>query len=356
MRILIVYAFCTFGGVERVVLNRMEAFRKYRLDVRIDMVFLHDLGGLKSFEKYIKSSGLSNCINLHVFNGDFSQGFALNDYDMLFIIDTPSVFSHLKGCRNFYVECHTPYAENRSYLKSLPDNVRGIIVPSEAFRKEIAPEVGQGKDIFVLPNTVADIFLDFSSGGHYPFFSRRPLAYMARLDDLKNIEEALKIFEGCGRRDVMFIVIGKGATDKDFVLKLNRLGLLGRCFLKEKIDFKRVPGFFATLRKHKGIFLSPSRGESFGMAVAESITSAVPVLVSDIPAHRELVASNSHFLYALGNVSQAEEKVSAILDEWDRCVESISIGRDKFDHSNFVKAWRRFISREDCGPLKGMAS
>jgi hypothetical protein len=142
----------------------------------------------------------------------------------------------------------------------------------------------------------------------------------------------------------MFIIIGNGATDKDFIHKLRRLGLIDKCFLRGKIDFEEVPHFLTTLKSHKGIFLSPSRAESFGMAVAECITSAVPVIASDIQPHRELLDSNASFLYPLGNINEAVKRIAAVLDDWDLCSQTIVRYRERLNHEYFVDAWKRFVS------------
>jgi 2-polyprenyl-3-methyl-5-hydroxy-6-metoxy-1,4-benzoquinol methylase len=323
----------------------VEAFRSFGLDVKIDFVFLQDVGGLQSFKDYIKRFDMSHLLNVHLFRGNFFKKFRLSEYDLIFNIDTPSFFEYLHECKNLYVECHTPYRGNRTYLGALPDNVRCILVPSEAFRREIASEIRGTRELFVLPNSVSEIFFRTVDDGQYPPFAKRPLAYMARLDDLKNVEEALRIFKELhGRHDIMFMIIGKGATDKDFVHRLRHFGLMNKCFLREKIDFEKVPHFLTTLKSHKGIFLSPSRAESFGMAVAECITSAVPVVASDIAPHRELLDSNESFLYPLGNINEAVKRIATILDDWDHCSQTIIRYRERLNHEYFVDALKGFVS------------
>jgi glycosyltransferase involved in cell wall biosynthesis/2-polyprenyl-3-methyl-5-hydroxy-6-metoxy-1,4-benzoquinol methylase len=345
MRLLVIYAYCTFGGVERVVLNRLEAFRNAGLDVRMDMVFLHDGGGFRSFNAYVKSFDLSRYITIHLVNGNLSRQFLLNEYDMVFDIDTPSVFEDLKNCENFFVECHTPYKENRGYLKTLPDYVKAILVPSKAFREEIRTETSRSVPIFVFPNSVSAIFFrNFDEGQNVVFFKKRPLAYMARLDELKNVEEALRIFaELKDRTDIMFMIIGKDATDEIFMKRLKAFGILGKTFIRSKMSFDDVPRFLSLLKNHKGIFLSPSKGESFGMAVAESIVSSVPVMVSDIPPHRDLLGSNEDFLYPLGNLQEARKRITNLLDHWDQYSRTMKEYAGPLDHSSFIKAWTAFV-------------
>ena len=344
MKLLIIYAFCTFGGVERVILNRIEAFNRFKHDIKIDMIFLHDTGGFESFTEYIKSFNLSEYIDSYILNGDIHRHFRLNEYDMVFNIDTPSVFDELRECKNLYVECHTAYNENRTYLRSLPDNVKGVVVPSEIFRNEIRSEIPRSVDLYVLPNIVSGIFFD-NNYKQRAFFKKRPIAYMARLDKLKNIDEAIKIFkEFRTKDDIMYIIIGNGATDECFVNRLKKADLLSRSFIRTKINFDKVPQFLSLLKIHKGIFLYPSKAESFSMSVAESIASSVPVVASDIPPHRDLLDSNMDFLYSLGNIKEAKNKIANIFDNWYDYNKTMKHYAERLKDRSFIEAWENFVS------------
>ena len=47
--ILMVYKFATFGGVERVLLNREYIFKKYNMNYKILVYFMEDLRRKESF-------------------------------------------------------------------------------------------------------------------------------------------------------------------------------------------------------------------------------------------------------------------------------------------------------------------
>jgi glycosyltransferase involved in cell wall biosynthesis len=349
MRLLVVYGPCSVGGVERVILNRVEAFRSAGMHIAIDMVFLEDLGGFEPFRRYIQSLQLTNFIKIDLLNGDFPGQYRFEEYDMVFNIDTPSLFPHFERCPNFYVECHTAYKKSRAYLKTLPKNVKAIIVPSRVFGEEIRPDVPASLDIVVLPNSISQMFFDKNPKKEKVIFGKKPLAYMARFDDLKNIKEALNIFELLkARDDLMFVMVGRGLeespTDEGFATKLKNSGLLGRSFLRSWIPYDRVTDFFGILRAHKGVFLSPSKGESYGITVAESISSGVPAVVSDIPPHRELLGSNVDFLYQLGNIREARDKIESILNDWDGFSRKIQQYQEPLKYASFIEGWRHLVS------------
>lgn len=351
MKILLAYAYCTFGGVERVILNRVEAFIKANLDVQVDVVFLHDLGGLGAFNHYLQKNGLQQRLRVLVAEErEIPSHLDRNNYDAVFNIDTPNLFETFSRAKRQFVECHTPYAENRAYLKRMPADISTVIVPSKCFEERIKRELPKGVRTHVLPNGVADAFYHCREWQPKRFFRRRPVAYMARLDRLKNIDEALDVFQRLnGRDDIFFIIVGAGAIESHFIRKLEKLELLEKSVIRSKIPFDRVPSFLALLRGHRGVFLSPSKGESFGMAVAESIVAGVPVVASAIDEHRELLNSDEAFLYRLGQTVKASAQVAQCIDEWDEATAKLDGMIDKLGHERFLHGWNELVRMHRLG-------
>lgn len=46
IRVCFIYPWATFGGVERVLLNRALAFKRHLPEIMVDFYFLRDAGGL----------------------------------------------------------------------------------------------------------------------------------------------------------------------------------------------------------------------------------------------------------------------------------------------------------------------
>jgi len=344
MDVLVIYQFCTFGGVERLILNRAIAFKKHGLDVVMHMGFLSDSGALKSFKNYIQKNKLEGYLRPFLLSGNGS--FDNSRYDLTLVVDTPQVLSGLSSSKNVFVECHTPYVENRKYLGKLSNEIKGIIVPSQAFKSILINEYPTNSTPIVLTNPVPDEF-------HNPFnqltyLPKKPLVYLARLDDLKNFEEALQIFYLFrDRKDVMFIVIGEGSTEKKVISSFQQMGLIENSILRDRIDFFQVPRLINMVNNAKGIFLSSSKGESFGLSAAEFISGGVPVLLSKISVHRELVENNEFFLYNLGDKISAKFKIEQIMENWDRMSISVSKYANKFKDNLFKEAWNIFINSQE---------
>lgn len=343
MDILLIYQFCSFGGVERAVLNRAKTFRKYGQDVHISMGYLQDFGALQSFQEYIRVNNLDECLSPFLINENAPP--ILADYDFVFVIDTPQFFRHIDGADNVMVECHTPYVDNRQYLKSLPKNILGITVPSAWFKSLVQQEFDSLPPVYILPNPVPEDFYDIPHKVSGLSFTKRPIAYLARLDTLKNFAEAARIFELFSKsHDVMFAVVGNGAEGTGTILDLADKAILGKSFLRDHIAFDDVPAFIELVKRHRGVFISPSTGESFGLSAAEFISAGVPVLLSDIGPHRELVNADERFLYPLGEIFLAREKIVALLNRWEDCSFVMESYGKKFTGEDFINAWRNVIA------------
>lgn len=343
MDVLIIYQFCSFGGVERAVLNRAKTFKKYGEAVHLSIGYLHDYGALASFQTYIRSHQLDDRLSAFLITEENWPD--LDDYDIVLNIDTPQVFERTLSARNMFVECHTPYLENRQYLKSLPQNIWGLIVPSEAFKALIVSEFPNLPPIFVLPNPVSEEFFDIPFVPGAAIYPKNPLAYLARLDELKNFAETQRIFNlFVDDERIMFAVVGTGAEEIPLVNELIEKKILDKTFFRNQIGFDSVPAFAQMVKNHHGIFISSSKGESFGLSAAEFISAGVPVLLSDIDPHKELVEGDEKFTYPLGNISAAREKILNILDQWEAASQTMETYAQKFKGTSFIKAWQTIVN------------
>ena len=342
MDVLIIYQFCTFGGVERVVLNRAKAFKKFNLDVHLSVGYLHDSGALKSFQNYISAHGLQKELSAFLISKNKFPD--LETYDYIFLIDTPQAFNQVINAENVYVECHTSYLENRQYLRHIPENIKGILVPSGSFRSLIREEFPDLPPIQVMPNPIPDDFFDVKQDTK-KFYKKSPLTYYGRLDSWKNYDEAFQIFSYfADDSETMFLIVGYGADDIKILQTLEKDGLLAKSLLRSGIDFDRATYLINLVRTHQGVFVSPSKGESFGLSAAEFMCGGVPVLLSKVPAHEELVDHDERFLYTLGDILEAKQKINFLQQNWIAMRAQIVNYTEKFKAHTFIEAWDNFLT------------
>jgi glycosyltransferase involved in cell wall biosynthesis len=344
MEILTIYQFCTLGGIERVLLNRAMAFRKFNIDVKITAVFLKDYNAAESFQAYIGGHDLDDYLECRIVRE--IDDISLTRFELIMSIDTPQVHDKISSHPSFIIECHTAYDANRRYLQDIPEQVRAILVPSETFAKKVMSECPHIKDkIKVCSNYVPDTFFNLPPSEGELLFGKQPLVFMSRLDNLKNFEEVAEVFtllEKTG--SFIFFIIGRPADRTGFITSLHKKGILGSCVLHDAIPFGQIPGFMRMLKRHRGIFMSASTAESFGLAVAESFSAGIPVMVSDIPEHRYLVQDREEYLYPLGDVRAAADKIMRIGTGWD------SFSRWNMEHSAhlrdvaFINDWKELMA------------
>lgn len=339
LKLLYVYKFATFGGVERVLLSRAEAFKQYGLPIKIALFFFEDFGALDSLKKYIDSEKLSDFVTIVT---DFRE----NDYDYIISIDTPEIVKYKISSSRLRFECHTPYLRNRRYLSRLPEKVRLITVPSLAMKNCVEQERPELKGKIVV---VRNYVKDDPACHEVPevFWGKRPLLYLGRMDEHKNIREVLDIFEryrNCYADDLMLVLVGIVVESIDLQGELRQRHLIDRSILLPPVRFDRVQKIYSIVRAHKGVFISSSQGESFGLSVAEAMVSGLPVLLSGIDPHVDLVRGEMDFLYPLGNAVAGAVKLRNILRSYDEMQKKIDGLCDQFSMATFIEDWQRFTT------------
>lgn len=335
-RVCFVYQWATYGGVERVFLNRAQAFAAEGIDVDIEIFYGADGGGLAAFQQTIGDLGLDDRIRVvPVFNP--------GRYETTFVIDSPALLpDRLDDSTRWVVECHTPYAQNREYLARLPEGVAEVLVPSHTFaetlRKE-RPEIASR--IRLLRNCVSPARVD--QVPNLPAWKQQPLLYFGRLDELKNPQGFLDLMSELERRQpgrYVGVVVGPEVHDYGMARRIELAGMRGRVFQMPPLPFTRTGSFLAAWRERQGVMISPSFGESFGLAAAESIAAGVPVLLSQLPEHAELVAGDERHLYQPGDVAAGADKIEAMLADYAQASQRMELRAQSFNSEAFVSDWQ----------------
>ncbi len=343
MKVLYVYRWATLGGVERVFVNRALAFKQAGLAVQQGVFFQHDRGGKAPMRAYIRRCGLERHL---VVEDDFQPDL----YDLVMTVDTPDILEHLRDRSRVFLECHTPYPEHRAYLRHLPQDIRGIIVPSPRFRETVQAEVS-GRlrtQVQTLRNCVPRVpevdavccFPDAQSHG------LTPIVHIGRVDALKNVTETVEILcqlRRLGGDRFMLLVVGQVNKESDFWDFVRSKRALGRVVCLPPVPFHRVGAIHNFTERHGGAFVSSSKSESFGLSVAEAISADVPVMLSENNLHPELVDADTRCLYPLGQPAIAAEKLLALLAAGGVPSETAARWKAKFDPAHFIEDWRRVM-------------
>jgi glycosyltransferase involved in cell wall biosynthesis len=109
------------------------------------------------------------------------------------------------------------------------------------------------------------------------------------------------------------------------------------------VPFDNTHILMQMLRQKRAIFVSCSKGESFGLSVAEAMTAGLPVILSDIPPHAALVSNRAKFLYPLGDVQELARKMAASEEKYDELSsECLDLSRS-FSEEAFLADWESVV-------------
>lgn len=334
------YPWATLGGVERVLINRARVLLDKSSEYKICFHFLYDSGGLDAFKNTLDSYNLEAQVDV---------GFSIdNSYDVNFIIDCPDVLDLFenKGW-SYFIECHTAYRENQSYLAKKRSSCLGIVVPGKEFGKEIGAR-------FQIPGNYIHVFENFvpwdleeaqAPGKYLPEWSRIPLCFLGRMDKLKNPEFYLDLVTGLELRypgRFMGVMCGPRSPEVDIRKEIAQRKMLGRVVVLPSIPFYSVSRFFQALKDSGGIFVSPSQGESFGLSAAEAICAGLPVLLSKIEAHKKLV-ENFELDFIYKDLEDALVKIGKITANYEEFSSKSMILRNNFCSSLFMTSFEDLL-------------
>ena len=170
--------------------------------------------------------------------------------------------------------------------------------------------------------------------------------YVGRLVKDKGIKELVGAFNQLEQKDIKLIMVGKYEPDLD-PLSQETLQII-----KSNSNIIEV-GFQKDVKKFLSImdlFVSPSHREGFGVAVLEANLMKVPVLVSNITGHLEIVTQGINgFFVKPKNMQDLQEKMNHMLVAKEQLIEMKNACREevvkKYDHNDVLKQAILFYSQ-----------
>ncbi len=343
-RVCFVYPWATQGGVERVFLSRLLAFQQATPHLKADLLFLHDSGGAEPLRSALMRQGIDARV---LVSADFAADAA---YDLVFCVDCPQAFAlcERRGFR-YVAECHTSYPANRQYLRQLPAACMRIIVPSVLFGERLRAELPErSTEDFVtlrnfIPWDVEQTYEDYRRPG----WARTPLLFFGRMDRHKNplmLLDALALLEQRGDHRFFALLCGPQSPEIDMQEAIDQRNLHAQVMVIPPVPFSATNDWLRLVKDCGGIYISPSQGESFGLAAAESISVGMPVLLSDIKEHRFLIdGGGDDFIFTLDSVSMLVEKIVHIMENYQEFSELMKQSRERFSSNAFMEDWQAML-------------
>jgi len=110
---------------------------------------------------------------------------------------------------------------------------------------------------------------------------------VARLDQVKRLDLLVQAAARVARPDLVVVLVGAGPEEPRLRELVRALGVQDRVRLAGEVPDA------ATLLRAFNVYAAPSRKEGMPLAVVEAMALGLPVVASDIPAHREVLGPGS---------------------------------------------------------------
>jgi glycosyltransferase involved in cell wall biosynthesis len=306
VRILFIYQFCTLGGVEAVLRNRLAG-----LDVRgvaVSLAFLDDLGGSETFRR-------APGARLAFGRRELARLLAEERFDFILPIDTPEAYALLRGATKGAIvvtEVHSNHTPNLEYLHALAaTGTRAVIAPSRHQRELILREFPAiqraGIPVHIVPNPIDTSRFRFAA-------PRQPLprpvvGWVGRLEPQKNWRQFVALASALTHsgEDLDFVLVGGGAPTAVRTLRAQR-ARAGEHSRVSRAPHERMRPSAPSSRRAR------FAGEPFGMSVVEAMASSCPVVAPRIDAFTELIEDGlSGLHFPSGDIAAAAERVRRLL-------------------------------------------
>jgi glycosyltransferase involved in cell wall biosynthesis len=319
MKILFVYQFCTMGGVETVIRNRLPEF--YKQGIYPKVVFLEDLGGSRIFE------GLKN-IHYECTENELQRIIEEGEYDFIIPIDTPQVYPSLRrvGFKGTLVtEVHTNNLNILQYLSTIGETeTKAIITPSlfekELIYREIKEFKKTGIPIHIVPNPINIESFQFREPKFIP--TKKVIGWVGRLEREKNWKHFLQIASSISKKrdDLLFFVIGghyaDETTKKNFLSMVKKLNLIDHLKWIPYLQYNRMAGIYSLMGASGGCLVTTSILEPFGMTVIEAMACQCPVVASRVGGFQENIEDGKNgFLFEVNETKDAVTKIETLIDD-----------------------------------------
>jgi hypothetical protein len=299
MNVGFTYPYATFGGCERVILERVRILNEVEYVSRVSLHFAQQNTRFISFVKHqMEENPLFAKVVL------LTDVESLKNCDLIFNLDSNLPFNH----GSVVFESHTPYFEN---IRKSIDGRSRIIVPSNAHGDSLKRDGFQG-DYDVIENEITfDWFVayqDLTRMLNSFQDDRQYLIIFSRLDELKFFHKKF-LFEILSRNDDLLVVqagkFSRNLTEKGTIFGfpysvLPRIQFLGEVdFATNDLLFQ----FFAK-RSAKSFHLSLSMRESFNLSAFQAKKVGIPAITPGDGVSKEL---SPDFIFTDQNAGESAE-------------------------------------------------
>jgi glycosyltransferase involved in cell wall biosynthesis len=136
------------------------------------------------------------------------------------------------------------------------------------------------------------------------------LIYAGRLTSSKNVDLVIEALAQIKHHERIFLLIaGEGPEKANLMAMVKRFGLSKTVTFAGLLPSREL---WAQM-KAADAFVSLSSYEGMPNCVCEAVACGLPVILSDIPAHRNLLADDAAFLVSVNSIGEVKDQILHVL-------------------------------------------
>jgi len=146
------------------------------------------------------------------------------------------------------------------------------------------------------------------------------LLFVGNLFKYKNVQFIIKIFSQLRNKfpNIHLQIIGEGKYKENLIQMIDRFNLHDRIQLVGRVNDEQLREYYSSC----DIYSTASNWEFFNLPLLESMSCGKPILVSELPVHREIILkSNAGEIFQM-NPNSFMEKIENILENYEQFSEN----------------------------------
>jgi glycosyltransferase involved in cell wall biosynthesis len=186
-----------------------------------------------------------------------------------------------------------------------------VIAVSEEIQQKAIKEYGK-KDMIFIPNGANMPEKNVSSDMLIKFdvLPKKYIFAVGRFVSEKGLHDLISAYKKINNQDFKLVIAGDDYHGTDYGNNLKKQAKESGVVLTGFISGKPLEELFL----NAGLFVLPSCVEGLPIVLLEALSYNLPVLVSDIPSHREVKLNDNRY-FKLGNIDELSKKIIELFND-----------------------------------------
>lgn len=197
----------------------------------------------------------------------------------------------------------------RNWTRLIMQKADAVLTVSQHLKQEIVNTNINPKQIIVTYNPVDTELFTLKDDQ-----LNKTILFVGRLDNFKGALRCLEAFELIHEKlpDWKFTIVGAGEDYQPIVNYLENKNVLKS---KTKLTGQLSKAEIAVEMQHSDFLVFPSKHESFGLVIAEALSSGLPVIVGDTTAPKEFVDKENGILVPYNDIVKIANAMESMINK-----------------------------------------